>query len=62
MCQSEQFEKTIKGFQPKAGEQYHKRVELAEGIYSGYILDGKKTGPGTFVDHDGVYRMEGIWV
>jgi|LauGreDrversion4_2_1035121.scaffolds.fasta_scaffold110183_4 hypothetical protein len=26
------------------------------------MLDGKRLGPGTFVDNQATYRMEGLWV
>ena len=34
---------------------------MSEGIYSGYLLHGKRHGPGTLVDHNYKWRMEGIW-
>jgi hypothetical protein len=30
-------------------------------MYSGFMLNGKKHGPGTFVPNDLSYRMEGVW-
>ena len=34
---------------------------MSDGIYSGYILSGKRHGPGTLVDKEFKWRMEGIW-
>ena len=34
---------------------------MNDGIYSGYILQGKRHGPGTLVDKNYNWRMEGIW-
>lgn len=34
---------------------------MNEGIYSGYLLNGKRHGAGTLVDRNYKWRMEGIW-
>lgn len=34
---------------------------MKEGIYSGYLLEGKRNGAGTLVDTKFEWRMEGIW-
>ena len=47
---------------PELSEGYHQKVEMSDGIYSGYMKGGKRHGLGSFVDKDATYRMEGKWV
>lgn len=50
------------GYNPKRAETYHQIVEMNDGIYHGFMQDGKRLGPGTLVHPKGEWRMEGIWL
>ena len=51
----------IDQFKPKGGEDYVERKRIMGGMYSGYILNERRHGPGTWVTEDGAKRFEGIW-
>ena len=36
-------------------------VQLEDGRYSGYMVDGKRNGPGTWVNMDFSERLSGNW-
>jgi len=36
-------------------------MNIDSGVYSGYILNDKRHGPGTWVNADATKRFEGLW-
>ena len=43
------------------GEELVEKVDHEGGIYSGYLLNGRRHGPGTWVNEDMTRRYQGIW-
>jgi len=51
----------VNEFNPTRDEKYVKRMAIDGGIYSGYNLNDKRQGPGTWVNADATKRFEGLW-
>ena len=51
----------MEGFKPQPDMEYLEQIPKANGIYSGYIVDGMRNGPGTWVPKGADKRYEGFW-